>query len=435
MSGAITLNGIRVISGSITIPYYGAWVADVVLADSTTIPTSVSLVVGDLTLIGTVVRQASFAASRSARIVGGAAGWRKELPSRGYSHIAGVKLSTVVGDAANECGERIVLASDLALGTHYARDAGTAQRVLEIELNGTWWIDPLGVTQTKDRDSSPVVSPFTVLSWSGGKGQFEIASESIATWQPGRTFTSVVVEGTQQVSSITIDVDNEGKARLHILSTNGTKERLRESIRSIIKQEISTLSYAGVWEYTIAVDPIAPGLVSTIDATPTDSRMPPLTGVPLVGMGLASPPITGTTCRIRFVNSDPARPECFALGDATEHVMTVEATALLIYNTFSTLALAFIALGAAPTAVSSVLGVVIQPLITPAILAALAAQAIPAPPGLIAQIAAAAAQSAAMIAGTAPGNTCAPFAAPMALVGTKLPDVSGLFPGLGVPNG
>ncbi len=427
MSGAITLNGTRVVSGVITIPFYGAWVADVVLSDAGHISTDVTLVVGDLALVGTILRQASFAASRSARIVGGSGGWRKELPSRGYSHFSGVKLSTVVGDAANECGERIVLASDLSLGTHYARDEGTAQRVLELEVGGRWWIDPDGTTQTKDRDSAPIVTPFTVVSWSGGKGQFEIASESIASWLPGRTFTSPTVEGTQTISSVTVEVDNEGKARLHILSTNGSKERLRESIRAIIKQEVSTLSFAGVWEYSIAANPAALGLVSTIDATPTDPRMPPLTNVPLVGMGVVAAPATGTMCRIRFVNSDPARPECISLEGTTEHVATIESVALLLYNLFY----AFSLVVPAPAGV----GVLIQPFITPAIIAAMAASSIPAPPGLIAQIAAAAAQSAAMTAGTAPSNTVGPLSVGPVSLATKTLDVSGLFPGLGIPNG
>lgn len=425
MSGAVTLNGVRVVSGSITIPFYGACVADVVLSDSKEIPSSSTLAAGNLNLTVTIVRQASFAASRSARILGGSAGWRKVLPSRGYSHLAGVKLSTVLGDAARECGETIVIDVDRTIGTHYARDEGKAERVLELEIGGQWWVDPSGVTRTKDRDTSPIVSPFTVIAWSGGKGQFEIATEDIASWQPGRTFTAPTVEGTQQVSSVTIEVDNEGKARLHILSTSGAVERLRDSIRSIIRQEIAALSYAGVYEYVIGAS-LGLGLVSTIDATPTDPRMPPLTGVPLFGIGIVSPPITGTKCRIRFVNADPTRPECIAIQGQTEQLMTTEATALLLYNVLVSMAL----VTAGPW-----IGATIQPTFAAAIVAALAAQGAPAPPGEIAQVSAQAAATGAMVSGAALSQAIGPFAAAQALYATKTLDVSGFFPGLGVPNG
>ncbi len=304
MSGVLTLNGSRVISGTITFPYYGPWVADLILASSEDIGTSVTLVAGDLSLKGTVVRQATFANSRSARIVGGAAGWRKSLPSKGYSHEAGVKLSSVLGDAA------LALDADRVVGTLYAREEAKAERVLNLELGGKWWIDSGGATQTKARDSSAVVTPFTVIAWSGGKGQFEIATESIASWQPGKSFSSHVVPSPQVISSVTIEGTNEGKLRLHVLSTNGDLERLRVDIRSLIRAEIASLSYSGVWEYTIES-----GDNKTVDVTPTDKRMPPITKCPMMPglMGEVVTPTPGSKCRIVFVNSDPTRPECVGI--------------------------------------------------------------------------------------------------------------------------
>lgn len=422
----ITLNGERVVSGTITIPFYGTWVADVVLATPADIPDAVTLVAGDLTLKGTVVRQATFAASRSARIVGGAAGWRKTLHARGYSHLAGVKLSSVLGDAARESGETIVVQTDRLVGTHYARDEGKAERVLEIELDGKWWIDPSGITRTDARDASLITSPFTVVAWSGGKGQFEIASEAIATWQPGRLFQSATVQSPQTVSSLTIEADNDGKVRLHVLSTDAEKDRLREGLRALIRSELASLSYVGTYDYTVA-PPDLTGLVSTIDATPSDSRMPALTNVPLVGTGAVAAPAAGTTCRIRFVNGDPTRPECIALGATTEHLMTTEATALLIYNVLVAL---MTAAGGGP-----LLAAVLQPLIVPAILAAMAAQSAPAPPGLIAQGILNATLAGTMASGTTPSNAIGALAAGLSIIDSKTLDVSGFFPGVGVPNG
>ncbi len=305
---ALTLNGTRVVSGSITIPFYGPWVADVILATASDIPSAVSLVAGDLTLSGTVVRQAAFAASRSARIVGGGAGWRKVLPARGYSHEAGVKLSSVLGDAARESGERINVTPDRVIGKHYARDEGKAERTLAFELGGKWWIDPAGVTQIGARASDPIVTPFTVIAWSGGKGQFEIASESLLPWQPGRTFTSATVPQTQTIATTSIEVDNEGKLRLHILNTDGGVERLRTDLRALVRSERPSI--VGVWEYTVSS-----GDDETVDVTPGDSRMPSLSKVPMMPglMGEVVTPTPGSKCRLTFVNSDPTRPECVGI--------------------------------------------------------------------------------------------------------------------------
>jgi hypothetical protein len=304
----ITLNGERVISGTITFPYYGPWVADVILATATDIVPAVTLIVGDLTLSGTVVRQASFTSSRSARIVGGGGGWRKTLPARGYSHEAGVKLSSVLGDAARESGERIMVASDRTIGKHYARDIGKAERVLAFELGGQWWVDPQGVTQIVARSAAPIVTPFNVIAWSGGKGLFEIASEYLTSWQPGRTFTSPTVPTVQTIASVTIEVDNAGKLRLHVLNTDGGIDRLRTNLRALTRSERPSI--IGVWEYTVIA-----GTSETVDISPDDTRMPSLSNVPMMPglMGEVVTPTPGSKCRITFVNSDPTRPECIGI--------------------------------------------------------------------------------------------------------------------------
>lgn len=423
----LSVNGKRAVTATVTLPMFGAWSADIVMADGEILDGAATLVIGDLTLKGTVVRQGSFAGSLSTRIVAGADGWRKELPSKGYSHVVGVKLSTVLGDVASESGESISVASDRSVGTFYTRDKGKARDVLSLLIGETWWIDNDGVTQTGARASTPIVTPFTVSKWDGAHGQFEIATEAISNWTPGRTFATSTVPLPQTISSVTIESDNNGKLRLHVLSTDATEtERLRSSLRSLIRAELATLLYAGVWEYSVAPS-LGLGLVKTIDCTPTDSRMPALTNVPLVGLGDVAAPVAGTSCRIRFVNCDPARPECVALGSTTEHLMTTEATVLLIYNV---LVAWCAAAGGGP-----LLAAVLQPLIVPAILAAMAAQSAPAPPGLIAQTALNAIQSGTMAAGTAPSPAIGALAAGLSLMSTKTLDVSGFFPGIGVPNG
>jgi hypothetical protein len=308
---AITINGAAVTVASITISMFGAWSADVTLPAGSTISSPATIVAGDLSIVGTVVRQGAYSNSTLARVVGGAAGWRKVLPVRGYSHAAGVLLSSVVGDAASEVGETVTISTDRSLGGHYAREGGQkAERILHLLVDGQWWIDNTGRTRLDARDASPIVMPFTVVSWMPSKGVFEIATESLSSWTPGRTFTASTVAGTQTISSVTIAASNEGKLRLTVLNTDGAVERLRTDMRAIARSEVPSINYAGVWEYTIAS-----GTSSTVDVVPTDARMPSLTGVPMMPglMGEVVTPTPGSKCRIAFVNMDPARPECIGI--------------------------------------------------------------------------------------------------------------------------
>lgn len=320
----MTANGFRVVSGSVTFPYYGTWSADLEVDATAALATAVTLVIGDLTVRGTVTRQALFAGSVRARVVGGAAGWRNVVPARGYAHDAGVKLSSVLADAARDCGESINVATDRVLGANYAREAGKAENLLALELDDEWWMDANGTTQTGPRASTPIVTPFNVIKRHGARGQIEIATEAISSWQPGRTFSSLTIPDTQTVSSVTVEATNEGKIRLQVLTADSAIDRLRSDMRSLIRAELAALTFAGEWEYTIASATSA-----TVDVVPTDDRMPSLTRVPMRPglMGETVTPAAGSLCRIVFVNRNPARPECVGIignpssatiGDAPE---------------------------------------------------------------------------------------------------------------------
>lgn len=426
----MSLNGSRAMSARVTVPLFGAWTGDIVLASTTPISSDVEIVIGDLTMQGHAQRMASFSGARSALIVGGKGGLRKMLPARGYASPAGVKLSTILGDAAREAGESVNVDVDQSIGPGYARRRDVAERVFRRLLGRRWWFDNAGVIQTKDRDSSPITSPFTVEYWSGSKGRFTVATESYADWMPGRTFSSPTVTTMQTISSVSYTADNDGKVRLDILTDETQDNRLHDHLRDIISDEVSDLLYAGTFEYRVAASPGLPGLSSSVDVTPTDDRMPALLRVPLApDLGIVAAPLTGTPCRIRFANGDPSRAECVSLGSTTEHTMTVEACALLIYNVFQILTNAPATGPAGPWT-----GPGLQPFLMAAIVAALGAQSSPAPPGSVAQIAAAVPLAAAMATGTAPSSTSAPFNAPIAALATKTLNVSGLFPGVGIPS-
>lgn len=220
MSFFATANGGRVTTLSLGIPLLGLWMADITIADPDTLTTSpVTLVVGNLSLVGAVVRQGAFAGLQRARLVGGYGGWRKTVHAQGYSNPAGIKLSTVMLDAAAACGEQVKVQTDSTIGTAFVRENAPASRLLSHFAPGGWYVDALGVTQMGARAPVTIGSPFTVLDFDPGPGSLNIATEDYASWAPGATFSGPTVPTPQTVSFVRLDTDDDGIARLSVLVT------------------------------------------------------------------------------------------------------------------------------------------------------------------------------------------------------------------------
>ena len=214
------LNGSRIMSGSVTIPYYGLWTADIALAAAGPLPILCTLTIGNLTLQGAVYRSASFTQSRSARIVGGFGGWRKAVPAQAYYNPRGINLSLPLRDAASLVGEQVQVTNDASIGTSFVREAAPAERLLRQMCGPEWFVDVNGVTQIGVlRPTGRITTPFSPIDWSGGKGRFEIATETYADWLPGRSFTSSNISIAQFVGMTTFQMDNDGKVRLFVLSS------------------------------------------------------------------------------------------------------------------------------------------------------------------------------------------------------------------------
>ena len=305
------LDGERIQSGSITIPYWGALAGDVLLASSAQVAEQTTLTLGNLTCAVHVVRQASFSGSRSFRIVGGFGGWRKTVDRRYYASPASLTLSTVLHDVATEVGETVSVPASRLLGTQFVRLRGPAVRVLE-QLATDWWISPAGVTTIGPRDTSRITTPLTVVSYSGGRGRFEIATEDMASWMPGRTFVSQTITEPVTVGSVSITLGNDGKSRIEILNTTPSSpgNRLYDPIDELIQSSAPDMVFAALWECTIvAVNGSGPW---TLDVTPTSPACP-LPGMTAIEYrpslpGAKCKPGTGGLCTVAFLNMDPQRP-------------------------------------------------------------------------------------------------------------------------------
>lgn len=318
MTHYMEVSGLRATGAALTRPRYGAWVADVTLAGATLLPTAkfgAALRFGALQLTGTVHRQAAFGGAVRARIIGGAGGWRASLPEKGYSHKFGVLVSTVLKDAAEAVGERVSVGFDPVLGTHWARRPGRAAHTLRKLSAGQWYVDDAGTTQVRARAAARITSPFTATQRQGDRGRFEIATEALADWVPGRTFSSPIVPEAQEIDLVVLRVDEgDGAARVSVLTGPSERDRLLGDVREIIRQETFDASYAGVWKYTLVT-----GTSESASLLPkSQGRVPPLDDVPYMPslLGEKVTPAPGSTCYVVFVDHDPAQPMIVAIAGA-----------------------------------------------------------------------------------------------------------------------
>jgi hypothetical protein len=311
-------NGLRIVSGSIAIPAYGTWVADLKLATPDPLSGPVTLTIADLTMRGTIVTTDTFAGLREVRLVGGAGGWRNAIPAQAYQSAAGINLSLVLKDAAALVGETVNVVTDTQVGFAFVREAAPAERVLR-QIAGFWWIDLTGVTQVGTRTNGTIASAYTVISYDGARGLFEIATETLGDWMPGRTFTNALVPVPQTISLVRIDIEDGGKLRHWVLSNlpgpigSIQADRLLDNFRRIIRAEQPTVTFVGLYLYAVQA---VHG--QTVDALPVDTTIP-LPGItntllwPSI-LGAQATPQVGSQCVVAFLNGNPARPIVFA-GD------------------------------------------------------------------------------------------------------------------------
>lgn len=213
--------GLQVTSARVFLPPWGVPTADVELPDPAALPARGTLTIGDASYSMATVRAppGGFAGAQSARLVGGAGGWRGPLGARAYRAAGGVKLSTVVGDAAAEAGELVTVPADVErlLGSFWMRPAGPASRTLRQLLGQAWHVEPSGVTVAEPWAAAPVTVPYTVRWYDTGRGVALILSDSLAPWRPGAVFQAPTFTGTRTASSVSLWMPGEGQIEIEVM--------------------------------------------------------------------------------------------------------------------------------------------------------------------------------------------------------------------------
>ncbi len=431
---AATLNGNRVTHATAWLPKWGCWYADASIDGEVTLSGRVSLVINDLTLQGAVLSGGAAKGRSMYRIIGGRGGWHTILPELGYGqNDAGVKLSLVLGDAANECGEVVEGIPATKIGPSFTRDVGPASRLLEHFAPGNWYVGEDGITRIGARPVAPLAVAATLGQVDRGRGMVTLAAESIKSIVPG-----VVVDGLEAVDVIHEISATDGLRSTIYGAQGGASSRRLAAWRRLHDQLDPDRRFGGVTEYRVVT---RSGRRLNLQPVRVSSGMPNLRSVPVrPGVAGCDPTIAlGARVLVAFVDRQRERPAIVGFEEVDgsgfvpsvlnfraagqvggEHLATVEGMTVFIHNViFGLAALGLPASWLASGAIATVIN------------AALAASnAPPAPPTKEAQLAAAGSMASAMLTG--PGTSSSPYAAAIAAaLETKIPNESGLFPSIG----
>jgi len=307
-----TLAGIRATHARAFLPAWGVPWAEVSLEEERTLSGSVELAIADFKMSATIMSGGPGPKGRSSfRLAAGAGGWGKKIGPKGYANDAGVKVATVVTDAARACGETLDDATipKSTLGPAFTRDEGPAARVLEHVAASAWHVGEDGKTRIGKRASAELGTAHDVISLDRARGTVVLAADAIASIVPG-----VVVDGLEAVD-VVHEVTPEGfRSTLWAKGQAETSRRLT-AWRRIADQLDPDRRFRGVYEYRVITQD---GERLNLQPIRTSIGMPVLERV-FVRPGIAGARVKvalGARVLVGFVNAERARPVVLAFEDA-----------------------------------------------------------------------------------------------------------------------
>jgi hypothetical protein len=267
-----TLNGNTVTTARVTRHDWGLWYADVALDKPVALSGAVELVVSDLKLRGTIVAGGAFRDRAAYKIVAGGGGWGKNIKRRSYANDAGVKVSQIIADAAQECGETVADITNDKPDASFVREAEIASRVLQRLSPSNWYVDELGITRLGKRARTTLNAVVAVQSVDRAAGVVSVASDAIAALAPG-----VTVEGIEA-----LDVEHridDKMIRTTLWGKQGaTLSRRASLLQTILGQLDPGRKFRGMYDYRVIQHT---GDRLDLQAVRVSSGMPDLQRVPV----------------------------------------------------------------------------------------------------------------------------------------------------------
>jgi hypothetical protein len=302
MSG--TLQGRPLLRCALTVPRWGIWHADAVVASGEALPVGarVELELGGVVHSGTVRTGGVFREEGRYHIVGGADGWAKTVLDRSYHSALGVRRENVVADAAREVGESIGEGwGGARLGQHYARPRGPASAVLEAVAPEAWHVGEDGVTRPGARQERAFEGDYVLADKHLDRRLLVLQAERLEGLVPGAQLEGGVA------ASIRHELTEDTLRSLVWLERDRAADRLLGALRGLVRWLTAETAFHAVYEYRVVS---ASG--GTVDLRPArgSTGMPALASVPAwAGIAGASSRVApGSSCYVAFVDGNPTRP-------------------------------------------------------------------------------------------------------------------------------
>ncbi len=289
------------------VPAEGPWFADFVLHDEVNVTGAVEVIVGEVSLQGTVDDRYSgnYGLSGAARVVAGANGWRDLLPAKTYHNDLRVRAEDIAQDAATEAGETLgsFAGSDLTVGVDYLRNAGPASRTLaDAAGTATWWVDYDGITHVGTRTGS-AIDPELVVDFDPAAKVATLVVDQL-TLAPG---DSITIEGQSLViRELQIEIKDASFLVKAWVGEPTAPGRIVKSLRRIVER-LTDGKLHGVYRYRVT------GMTGQrVNLTPVDTTL----GLPdalLVSMfpgvpGADADLTTGSQALVQFVDGHRGQP-------------------------------------------------------------------------------------------------------------------------------
>lgn len=258
----------------------------------------VTLVLGNLTLIGTVIESGSFGGVASAQVVGGAGGWRTLPDPLTFKNDANLDALGLAHALAENVGETLV-GEPYTLGVNWSFDS-TLSAGGNLDAIGDWYMREDGVTVLGIRQDGPevkaLVDHFDPIRQ---RAFLEQEDDSLAAFLPGALLASDALTESIRIKHtrilltgprISVEVSAKEQASDRIAAHSVRKQRfLGTYLYRIIEQIDDRLDLQ-------AVDPV--------NGQPDQVLVTKAHGLP----GVLSDCSHGGSCLVVFANGDVSRP-------------------------------------------------------------------------------------------------------------------------------
>lgn len=295
-----TLGGFSVSKALVQVGAWGTYWIGVDLVEPEVITGKTTFVCGGVSMACTVMNGGAVDGYAAYRLVGGTGGWGNSVPAKPYLDDGGVKVSTVIGDAARTVGEAVDGLPTTRLGPHYARRVGPASQVLHALTPFAWRVDFDGVTRFGPRPTTEYKGDAPRTRRSPGVNVIDLATEDLTGLVPG-----VTIDGSAPATDVEYELDEK---RLTVRVYAGARSNRRlDAQRRIVEAMFPNMRYSGVHEFRVVTQS---GERVNLQPVRTANGLPPLMNVPIrPGMaGLKAKVMPGSLVLVGFIDQDPSRP-------------------------------------------------------------------------------------------------------------------------------